>query len=407
MKSVLFIFDFPYIHKQLEKINEFNKVLIHQEGIPYNPSIYNHVFLVKDLADFHEVEKVVDEFLSNGGQIEAICTSYELAVETVGFLRDRYQISGINEKASGYVRDKIKMKEKASELGIKCASAKVLSNEEDIRRFIKQYHYPVVIKPIDGAGTLNTFKISNEEELSGFLVYGRNKLTESNHKFIIEEFMEGEEYHVDSVVQGGKVKFASVGKYLFNCIDTVGTNKAVASVVIPAKEYEVNEILNQILKLNNTIITGFGIDNSICHLECFVKGENIAFGEIAARIGGGVLIGSCILNTHGVDIFEEFVNVEVYRKTELLKRERDVYTGVVTFTTDEGIVKDISAESDFAGMEGLIEIKILAKKGSVVNKKNSTAQRTGYAIIEGKSLEEVQGRLLDAESKFFIEIENK
>jgi len=405
MKSVIFLFDFPYIHKDIQKIKGFQKILIHQKNIPYNPAIFDQVYLVEDVTNITEVVKVTDEIIGNGGEFEAICTSYELAVEVAGELRDRYHVEGITLELSRYVRNKFEMKVKARELGVRCADHQTVNSEEDIRNFIEKFSYPVIIKPIDGAGTMHTFKVNSDRERVKFFEEMKSNKIHINHKFIIEKFVDGEEYHVDSVVQGGEVKFASIGKYLSNCIDTVGTSKAVGSIVFPEEEFKTNETLARILKLNSSVITGFGIDNSICHLECFVNGDDIVFGEIATRIGGGILIGSCILNTHSVDIFEEFINVEVYRKTAVRITGKGNFTGFISFTTDEGIVKNISKESDFSGAEGLVEIKILAKNGAAVNKKNSTAQRTGYAIVEGRSYMEVQKRLLDVEGKFYIEIE--
>ena len=61
------------------------------------------------------------------------------------------------------------MKSSYKKGGISTAAYHMVSTLPEARKFIKEVGYPVVVKPDNGVGASNTYRIRNDEELENFL----------------------------------------------------------------------------------------------------------------------------------------------------------------------------------------------------------------------------------------------
>lgn len=401
MKALVFLYAFSYFNEFLADYTDYHKVLIADKK--RNPDkaklehYYDEVFIVDDLQCKEDIEKIFAKILAIR-QIRAVYTTYEPVMEIAGYLRERFNIPGMNYAESLKVRDKHIMKKTAVENSINTAKCKLVKCLTDLYAFIEETDYPIVIKPISGFATKYTFKI---DSFGDFFKVNVIKMLWRHKEFLAEKFIDGDEYHCNSVVVNGKIVFSYVGENLYNNMETVLNGKPKASIAFPACCDNDHPIIKNIKSFNERLVDCYNIKDGFSHAEVFVDREGVIYlGEIAARIGGSPYIGACIKNTSGLDINKAFIDAGISSFNTNTINERAVFAGYLTFPSKAGELVTISDENDFSHIDGIKEIKFLNKPGDRLRRQKNTAVKTGYIIIEDTDYERLKKKLLDAFQSF-------
>ncbi|PFL25305.1 hypothetical protein COJ07_01090 [Bacillus cereus] len=411
MESLIFLWDFNLISEYIKKYDSFHRVVVLDKrrkniNLKELEKIYDEVIVVEDANNNILVGDVLEE-INKKYKIKAIYATFENFVEVAGYLRTRFNIQGLNEEDSLNVRNKFLMKKVAEKHNIKCAAVEMIKGKESIEKFIENYGFPIIIKPIDGAGTKLTYKIDDvaklEEVCKLISLYDKKGLYSGN--YIIEEFVYGEEYECDSIVQNGEVIFSTVGKYLTNLINTVNSETALGVITYPDKSND--DIVEKIKEFNKKVVKSFNCENTITHLEVFIdKDGEVIFSELAARIGGGPVIGNNIKSIYNVNIYESFVDLEINKIKVDSDEFSQCYAGCITFPYKNGEILEISKEDDFKDISGIVEVKIFNKVGDILGDKDDTSKRTGYIIINDTNLSSLKQKLSDANKNFLLITQN-
>ncbi|MGE4588893.1 MAG: ATP-grasp domain-containing protein [Acidaminococcaceae bacterium] len=403
MKVLVFLSAFPYINEFLTEYTEYYKVLIADKKSKLNQAelehYYDEVFIIDDIQRKEDVEKIFIKIMETK-EIKAVYTTYEPVVEVAGYLRERFNIPGMNYSEALKVRNKHLMKKTAVENGIATAKFSLVKSLKELCAFIKEAGYPIVIKPVSGCATSYTFKISS---FGSFFNVNVIKMLCRHKEFLAEKFIDGHEYHCNSIIVNGEIVFSSVGKNLYNNMETVLDSKPKGSIAFPAY-CDNDRPIRDIKSFNERLVNCYGIRDGISHAEVFVDSRGVIYlGEIAARIGG-VPIGDCIKNTSGVDINKAYIDAPIDNFQAGSINERPVFTGYLTFPSKAGELVTISDESDFSHLDGIKEIKVLNKPGDRLMRQKNTAVRTGYIIIEDESYDRLKEKLLDAFQSFRLTV---
>lgn len=407
MKTIVYISDFrlPFVLnfiKPLKQLSEYRKILIIEKDNLQNEHVLEEYFdeirYIERLNSLDEINEHIKQIRSDH-KIVALLTPGENAIEIGGEVRSTFGISGLQRNQAEAVRNKWIMKEMLHQRNIRTSATAVALCRKDYTDFIENIKFPIIVKPLSGFGTINTFKISNIIELEHYLDNVRNE----NQQDLLEEFIDGKEFHCDSIVSNGKVVFSSVSQYLFNCLDIATNNKPPASITFPS---EVNiEYVSRIKEINEKVISALGVNNSVTHAELFLTSDGeIVFGEIGARIGGAQVMPPCIKNTHGIDLFDAVIALELGQFKIKNVDSKNKYTGMICFPSRKGIIDRISTIEDFKHVEGIIDFNVSYKKGQKVGNVNDTMTRSGYAIVEGDSFDELSTLLLSMYDEFDIQV---
>lgn len=400
MEALVFVGYFEEVLNASLNFLEYQKILIIENEIN-NKVIENgfdEIILVADITDKGIMSGIIKN-VTLRYRIHSIYANIEWAVEVCGYLREKFHIIGMPEDICIKTRDKYVMKTTLASAGIKTANVASVDSLESLKHFILKNDFPIVLKPRKGSATQNTFLIHNEKELKN--VFENIELFDED--YIVESFIKGEEYHCDTIVFQGKIKFCSVSKYNTNLIETINTNNPVSSIVFP-ESFDNNPIIKNIKELNEKVIHALHIDTSICHLEVFVTERNeCIFGEIASRIGGGPLIGRSIKCAYGVDLYEIFIELFIKQRIEITYRESR-FAGFIALPIQTGEIVKIAGTDDYIKMEDIKYINIYNKVGDVITDKNNTTKRTGYIIVIGDDYNKLKERLLELYNNFKLEV---
>lgn len=399
MESIVLIWDYEYIYTRISALNEFRKILIleNKRQDIFNrlaAQVFDEIVFVESFHDKDEMFRLVSE-INKRMPVRAILAPLERTVEVAGYLRTQLGIRGIHEETARYTRDKYLMKERAKACGIPVAQYAHASTRDELHEKLSEIGFPAVVKPIAGSGSRNVYVILKMDDIPKDLP----------DLVLAESFLRGTEYHCDAVVDGkGNIIFSSVGRYLHNCIDTIHSDRPTGTIVLPRDH---SAVVGTIEILNERIVQAFEIISTVTHAEFIVVDETIYFSEIAARIGGGPLIGQCIQEVHGLSIYDAFVDVQVYGSHEYkVASQRPRYSGSVGFPIKKGKIKNISTEASYLATPGLVKIKIDNKVGDILAfQKDSTAERTGYSIINSDSFESLGATLRQVYRDFILDVE--
>lgn len=407
MKTIVYISDFrlPFglnFVKPLTKYTDCRKILIIERHQLHHPerleAYFDEIRYVDHLESVDAIRAHMQQILQSHS-IVALLTPGENAIEIGGQLRSEFGIPGMQRNQAEAVRNKWIMKQMLHQRGIRTSRTAIALQQQDYLHFSATYGFPIIVKPLSGYGSINTFKLSSMEELLHYLQYTRQE----QQRDLLEEFIHGTEFHCDSIVCKGEVVFASVSQYLYNCLDIATQQKPPASITFP-KGTEA-DFIQHIQDINRQVIAALGINQSVTHAELFLTPEGeVVFGEIGARIGGSHVMPPCIKNTHGVDFFEAVTDLELGTYTFMQQETSNKFTGMICFPSRAGVIQHISGRDDYADVPGIIEFNVSYEVGQHAGAVNDTMTRSGFAIVEGDSFEELRQTLLEMYDRFVIEV---
>jgi biotin carboxylase len=160
--------------------------------------------------------------------------------------------------------------------------------------------FPVITKPVSNSGSRGVIKCHDFQSLQ---IAIEETLQHTNDgRFLIEEYIDGEEISVEALVQNNKVHILQI------------TDKKVTP---PPYNVEIGHVqpskysyLNQeIEKLLQKIIDKSGLNNCALHPELKIKDNRITIIEIGPRLGGDFITSHLVPLSTGVNIEDLLVQI--------------------------------------------------------------------------------------------------
>jgi biotin carboxylase len=262
--------------------------------------------------------------LARSQKIDRIVALDEYDMETAATIREHLRVPGMGLTTMRYFRDKLAMRMKALDRGVRVPDFVPVFNHDDIRYYLEHVLGPWVLKPRQEASAIGIKKIHEAEELWPVL----EQLGDKQSSFLLERFVSGEVYHVDSVVSEGEVVFASVSKYGKPPMNVAQGGGIFTTRVIP-RGSDADIGLRQI---NRQLIAALGLVRGVAHTE-FIQAQadgNFYFLECAARVGGAY-INEMVETATGINLWREWARIEVAGGdgTYKLPPVREEYAGVI------------------------------------------------------------------------------
>ena len=262
------------------------------------------------LADYLQVPRIMDEQdvlervhgWLRGRSVDRVLCNWEPLVLLAARLRERFGVPGMTHDQVLGFRDKMLMKERVKRAGLRVPHAFRVRSEKEIRDAAEQVGYPLILKPIAGAGSADTYKVRSRQELEAVLPKMRHVQEAS-----CEEFIEGEEFTYDTICVGGEPVYENVAQYLPKPI-IARSEQWISPVIITVRDLSQPRIRAG-MKLGRGVLKALEMGDGFTHMEWYLtpKGE-VVFGEIGCRPGGAHLVDQ--MNwTSDVDLFREWARV--------------------------------------------------------------------------------------------------
>ncbi len=273
-----------------------------REALPADLKAYMHGYLqVPRLLDESDVLERVSAWCQ-GRQIDRVVANWEPLVLLAAKIREHWGMPGMTADVVNGFRDKQIMKERVAAAGIRVPKSRRVKTAKEVREAVEAIDYPVVIKPIAGAGSADTYLVRDDRELEEILLRTRN-VSEGS----VEEYIEGEEFTYDTICHAGKPLYENVAQYLPKPIEA-RNEEWISPVIITVRDLE-TEKMKKGIALGRQVIDALGMETGVTHMEWFFtkKGEAV-FGEIGCRSGGARIVDQ-MNYTSDIDLFREWARV--------------------------------------------------------------------------------------------------
>lgn len=229
---------------------------------------------VSDMTNYDSMLRTVGYLTSKYGKIDRIDSQNEFWLGIESQLREDFNIYGQKPAQTEINRSKVGMKKVAQGAGLPIARGREVESQDDLRRFISEVGYPVVVKPVVGVGASATYALYNDEDLERVcsMIQGR---------YICEEYIHGDIVTFDGFVdRHGRIVFKTSHEYNTGVMECVNDSKSIYY-------YNVTEIDPELESLGRRCLEAFQVRERFFHIEWFrVAPNQYCFLEINVRPPG-------------------------------------------------------------------------------------------------------------------------
>ena len=277
-----------------------------------------------DPANINDIVKGV-AWLIRERKVDAIVALDDFDVEKAAAIREEFRIPGMGQTTARYFRDKLTMRMRASDAGIRVPAFTSLFHNDDINRFADSIKAPWFLKPRSEASATGIKRINNKDELWSAI----HNLGDKRHHFLVEQYKAGDVYHADALSYNGKVEFCWNSKYLATPFDVAHGAGIFRSATLDPSDKDFKKLTS----LTGDVMIAFGMKHSASHTEFIKSSEDgeFYFLETSSRVGGAHLAVMVEAAT-GINLWSEWAKLEnAVAKGEKysIKPKRKDYAGIL------------------------------------------------------------------------------
>ncbi len=249
-------------------------------------------------------------FLARNRRIDRVVALEEFDVVTAALMREHLCLPGLSSSGAKVFRDKLSMAVHSRRAGINVPDFVPLVNREEVADFMERVPAPWIIKPRSDVSAIGIRRVSDAAEVMRTMdeMNERANLRERASYYLLARFVAGEVFHVDSVVNDGKVVFAGANQYGRPPMQVAHQGGAYISRTLERGSDDERGLF----AANKKLVKALGLERGATHAE-FIKGADdgkFYFLEIAARVGGAY-IAEVLEAATGVNLWREWARLEI------------------------------------------------------------------------------------------------
>ena len=331
-----------------------------------------------EVVDIIDQKACLDYALSKN--IDGVITAAtDYGVLSTAYIAQQMNLPGIDFDVAKVIKNKYLVRRTLFENNVDDVSQYYeISNIEILEEISANIIFPVMVKPCDGSGSKGAKRVDSLTELKAAC----NEAIKSSliGKALIEDFVEGTEYGVESFVLNEEVNVLGVmSKFMTN-----PPNYAELGHCIPSQleiEEEIKEVVIKAIKV-------LGINFGAVNMDVLVTKDNqVCIVDIGARMGGN-LIGSHIIPIGtGVDYMGVLLSASVGKSIEL--NAQSLGTNVVTrlLALSPGIIKNLP---DFEEISEMCNVDIYhnLEIGNEIREYHNNLDGCGYVISVSNDIQQ-------------------
>ncbi len=281
---------------------------------------------VASLLDDDAVVKQVREWKAAQPLNQVECL-WEPGVILAARLREGLGVPGQDVAQATLFRDKDAMKQAVAAAGIRTPKHQRATTAAECQRAAEQIGFPVIVKPIAGAGSADTFQVNSRLELDAVLARVGH-VREVN----VEEFIDAVEYTFDTICIKGKIAYWNICLYRPRPL-TARQEEWISPQTVVLRDVDADHLAGG-REMGRAVIKALGFQTGFTHMEWYRKanGETV-FGEIAARPPGARTVD--VMNyASDIDLYTAWAEAVLHRRfsTKLERR----YNAAIIFKRARG-----------------------------------------------------------------------
>jgi hypothetical protein len=241
--------------------------------------------------------------LARSTPIDRIVPLDDFDLEKASALREHLRTPGMGETTTRYFRDKLAMRVKAQEDGLPVPAFVHVLNDDRLREFCRTVPPPWILKPRQMAGAIGMRKIHGEDEMWAVT----DALGNDRSYYLMEQFVQGDVYHVDSIVSEREVVVAIPSKYGTPPFDVSHSGGVFTTRLVDRSSVEAQELVDT----NRRVLQSLGLVRGVSHTE-YIRSRDgrLLFLETSARVGGAH-IAELVEAAAGFNMWAEWARIEI------------------------------------------------------------------------------------------------
>jgi biotin carboxylase len=262
------------------------------------------------IAEIHTIPRTAGEAdirrvvasIAQRHPIARIAALDDFDVEMGAMLREFLQLPGFGRSVASRFRDKLAMRTTAKKLGVAVPDFTGVFNDDEVNAWSSRVPPPWVLKPRSSAAATGIKKIATAADLWPAL----HAAGDDRPACLLEAFVAGEVFHVDSIVRNGKVVLAVPSRYGRPPMQIAHEGGIFVTRRLSDKSPEAVALL----AANRKLLTGFELRNGVSHTEFIIGKAGVTFLETSARVGGAYIVNVVEAAT-GVNLWHEWAKLEL------------------------------------------------------------------------------------------------
>ncbi len=291
MKNIVIIVDGYSTGRYLAKaFLKYGLLCWHIESREKKPANWNGHFVAEEYLGHSQWQNdfsLIQQSLPENTQVVAVLAGAETGVELAEFLANQFHVAGNPPATSLCRRNKAAMANALRQAGVRTIADCVLENPMQASKWLQQqHHYPVVVKPIDSVGT-DGFHICHDSAQAMTAVQTLlghvNVLGKINHQILLQEYIQGTEYIVNTVSLNEEHFF--VDAWQSDKLEINGTRIYDREILLSPLDPIVKDILLPYLR---QALSALDVQYGPCHSELFIDDKGVVLIESGARLHGSI-----------------------------------------------------------------------------------------------------------------------
>ena len=247
---------------------------------------------------------VLDALAEAKVQPDAVLTFWETRVPVATRVAAALGLPGNPVEAVDVARSKLRTREASERAGLPTPRSRRVQSLDELYAAAADVGFPAVIKPEFGASGVGCVRVDSLESLPGIYWVVRQELETTNvvdlragNDLVVEEYLDGVEFDVDLILEGGECVFSSVSQNW----PTAEPSFQETGLHCPPDHGA--RAVRRLVQLSVQTVQAFGFLRGVLHVEgkCTAKGPRIV--EVNARMGGG-RIHQIVEAVWGVDLIK-------------------------------------------------------------------------------------------------------
>lgn len=363
---------------QISIINTARQMGFYTIVIDPNPNAYGKLFADKFIVvgadDYKNTLNIAKKYNVKG----LVTSSTDNPILMMCRIAEQLKLPFPSYDSCEVVLDKGKFKEILKRNKIAHATGATYSCSDRIDE--SKFSYPVIIKPLSNSGSRGVIKCEIPEKLQKSI----NETLEfcRDERFIIEEFIEGDELSVEAIVYNNKVDIIQITDKIVSAppynveIGHIQPSKYMSS------KTEIYELLQKIIDIT-------GLNNCAIHPELKTSNGKFTIIEIGPRLGGDFISSKLVPLSTSVNMEKIVINIAIGQSYQYDVSDKAALISYLNLPSTKE-VKGVLSESELIKtFPNITEIKNNLKVGEVTKIITNSLTRYGYFILHGEKSNEL------------------
>ncbi|MCS7204235.1 MAG: alpha-hydroxy-acid oxidizing protein [Leptospiraceae bacterium] len=335
--------------------------------------------------------------LSKLRKIDGVITAGTDATKSVSAIANALKLPGIRYSVAEAATNKVLMRKALKQHQVLVPNFEPIWNLQDLYKAIDKIGFPAVLKPTENMGARGVIKISKREEIP--VAYHHSKAFSPTGELILEEYLDGSELSIDALIWKDQIMITGIadrvitGEPYFIEIGHNMPSSLPKSIIDEAKE------------TMKRAIRAIGIDIGAAKGDLKVTERGIYVGEIAARLSGGFMSSHTYPISSGVKLYRRAIQIAMGEEPEPIEENFEFVCIERSLLSSQGKLISIDGVEEAKRIDGICDIIITKKIGTILQKPTSNIDKIGHIIAKAKTLEQAINIAEKARSYIQIQID--